>query len=87
MQDHPTLVTAAFSKPRSFFYLRSSTNTTRKISEIKLRKNIKLFGLWKKYLSYIFPIWKNIYHKDFPQIFVRMESYGKDFFCILKLYD
>ena len=65
MQDHPTLNTAAFSKPRSFFTCVRVLTQREKFQKLNL----------------------NIYHKDFPQISVRMESYGKDFFCIWKLYD
>ena len=44
----------------------------------------------EKYLSYIFYIWKNVYHRDFIQFFVRMElceTLWPEVFHIWQLYD
>ena len=57
-------------------HLCSAVNTTEKFSEINLERKTQTFCFMEKHLSYNFHLWKNVYHRDFIQCFVRMALYG-----------
>ena len=47
--------------------------------KINLERKNQTFWFMEKHLSYNFHLWKNVYHRDFIQFFVRMELYDKKF--------
>ena len=72
------LVTPPLNKPKYLSIAFDYKHNPKNFRNLNLKNWYMENDFWfmENYLSYIFHIWKNAYHRGFIQFFVRMELYG-----------